>query len=188
VKIIAMVASAGGFQALQKVLVELPGDLPAAVILAQHLSGQGSMLAELLQRYCALEVSWIGPETTIEEGRAYICPPQTLVTVQLDGRCELVDVDDEHRFRTLDFLLHSLAPHGKDVIAVVLTGMGHDAAEGAAAVARSGGVLVVQSEDTAQSPSMPHAAIATGLATAVVPLSDVASTITRLVSPVGRAG
>jgi two-component system chemotaxis response regulator CheB len=50
VEVIALVASAGGLEALSAVLRSLPEEFPAAVVVAQHLAGHGSRLTEILER------------------------------------------------------------------------------------------------------------------------------------------
>jgi hypothetical protein len=60
-KVIALVTSAGGLDALSGVLRALPKDLPAAVVVAQHLGGQGSVLVDILARRISLPVVWAQP-------------------------------------------------------------------------------------------------------------------------------
>src|SRR6185295_8344393 len=82
-----------------------------------------------------------------------------------------------------DLLLESIADSfGPRALAVVLTGMGTDAATGAAAVKRAGGLVIVQSEDTADQPSMPRAAIECGAADLVLPLHEIAPVIADVVA------
>src|SRR5262249_21637649 len=71
---------------------------------------------------------------------------------------------------------------GPRAMAVVLTGMGKDAAVGARAVKRAEGIVLVQSEETAEQPSMPRAAIECGAANLVVPLPEIATVIAEAVT------
>src|SRR3712207_9087445 len=67
----------------------------------------------------------------------------------------------------------------RSALAVVLTGMGDDGVAGAAAVRGAGGVVIVQSEDTAEHPAMPRAAVAAGAVDLVLPLHDIPSVVAR---------
>jgi chemotaxis response regulator CheB len=58
VEVVALVTSAGGLEALSSVLRVLPADFPAAVVVAQHLGGQGSKLVEILSRRIELPLEW----------------------------------------------------------------------------------------------------------------------------------
>ena len=75
--------------------------------------------------------------------------------------------------------------YGAGVLAVVMTGMGHDGLLGARAVRDAGGTVIAQSEASSVIASMPRAVAEAGLADAVVPLGDLATVLARWVS-VGR--
>jgi two-component system chemotaxis response regulator CheB len=84
--------------------------------------------------------------------------------------------------RSHDHLLRSLADaFGPRAVAVVLTGGGSDGAKGTTALVAAGGVVLAQSEDTADHPSMPHAAAAAGGDTLFVPLDEIADVVAGLV-------
>jgi two-component system, chemotaxis family, protein-glutamate methylesterase/glutaminase len=86
-----------------------------------------------------------------------------------------------------DLLLTSLAiAVGPEAVAVVLTGFGHDGAAGATAIKRLGGTLIASSIATSQQPSMPEAAIDTGLVDHVLALDDIGAALAELVSESGQ--
>src|SRR5262245_24047826 len=180
--VVTLVTSAGGLEAVSAVLRELPRDFPAAVVVAQHLSGKGSTLTSLLERRTTLRVEWAATGSRLKPGRVFVCPPLRQLEVLPDGTCSVGGVATA-REKPLDLLLESIADsYGSRALAVVLTGMGKDSAAGAAAVRRAGGVVLVQSEWTAEQPSMPHAVIDRGAADLVLPLHELAPVIADVVT------
>ncbi|GAB3767232.1 hypothetical protein GCM10028796_28140 [Ramlibacter monticola] len=181
--IVAIVASAGGLDAMSAVLAELPAGLPAAIVLAQHL-GAESALVEILGRRLSLPVAWAAQGTPLLPGHVYVCPPHQSMEVLPDRTCTLTaftrDLLQEHPF---DTLLASVADScGSRAVAVVLTGMGRDGAAGARAVRTAGGAVIVQSEDTAAYPDMPRAASRAGAADLVLPLALIGRTLNDVVA------
>ena len=181
--VVALVASAGGLSAINHVLLRLPPGLPAAVVVVQHLGSLGSNLAEILRRRSALPVAWIAGHERLRPGRVYVCPPKQMLEVMPDAECSLTPVDRDHRLRPIDFFLMSLADScGQRAMAVVLTGMGRDSADGSQAVSRAGGTVLVQSPDSAEFPGMPSAVIESGTADLVLPLRDIGAAIADVVA------
>ncbi|KZS65426.1 chemotaxis protein CheB [Mycobacterium pseudokansasii] len=181
IDIVVLVASAGGLAALSTVLQGLPHDLPAAVVVQQHLGGQGSILAQLLQRRTQTRVEWAVSGQRIEPGQVTVCPPLKRLELFPDGTCVLHDaggaLDLPH-----DALLTAVADSfGARAVAVVLSGFGRDGAVGVAAVKAAGGIAIAQSEDTAEAPAMPRAAAEAG-ADVVLPLHEIAGVIADVVS------
>jgi chemotaxis response regulator CheB len=86
---VAVVTSAGGLDAVSAVLGGLPEDFPAAVVVAQHLSGQGSRLVEILSRRVRLPVGWACDGGRIEAGQVSVCPPRSVLEVLPDGSCAI---------------------------------------------------------------------------------------------------
>lgn len=181
--VVALVSSAGGIAALTQVLPELPECFGAAVVLVQHLGGPGSNLVEILRRRSRLPVAWIADRDRLGPSRVYVCPPRRLLAVLPDGTCSLRPVDDEHRLRPIDFFLTSLArSYGQRAMAVVLTGMGRDAAAGAQAVSQAGGTVIVQSPESAEHAGMPSAAAEGGAADLVLPLAEIGRVVADVVA------
>src|SRR5690349_6832922 len=106
---IALVASAGGLEAVSAVLRDFPPDLPAAVVVAQHLGGSGSALAEILRQRTALPVSWAADGMVLEGGRVLIAPPRTAIEVRPDGTLALRPAPNTTGSGPFDRLLTSLA-------------------------------------------------------------------------------
>ncbi|BCJ47521.1 hypothetical protein Aiant_81780 [Actinoplanes ianthinogenes] len=174
VEVVALVTSAGGLDALSAVLRGLPRDFPAAIVLTQHLGGQGSALVEILARRIALPIRWARGGDGIEPGTVTVCPPRSVLEVLPDCTCAVRPAESVLADRPLDALLTSVGDSfGAASLAVVLTGMGRDGAAGAAAVRAAGGRVIAQSEDTAEQPSMPAAAVAAGAVDLVLPLFEI---------------
>src|SRR5262245_29936155 len=87
--VVALVASAGGLDALSAILRSLPGGLPAAVLVVQHLAGSASALVEILGRRGALPVAWADDGAPLAPGRVLVCPPRKRLEVLPDGTCAL---------------------------------------------------------------------------------------------------
>ena len=184
--VVALVASAGGLSALNQVLVPLPDDFHAALVIVQHLSRSGSSLVEILRRHSPLPVHWAADHDPLRPGRVYVCPPQHLLEVTPDAQCSVRPMEPDRRLRPIDFFLTSLADsYGRRAMVVVLTGMGRDGAAGSGAVSRAGGKVLVQSPETAEHPLMPSAVIEVGVADMVLPLAELGRVIADLIGSSG---
>jgi len=178
--VVALVTAAGGLEALSAVLRDLPSPFPAAVIEAQRLSGNGRTLVHILGRRTTLPVTWMHDGVTLAPGQVWVCPPRHRLELLPDYNCSLSPHEGGARNRSHDFFLESLADSfGKRAMVIVLTGLGNDGAAGARAVKQAGGVVIVQSEDTAEHPVMPRAAIENGAADLVLPLYEIGAVIAR---------
>ena len=187
--VVAFAASAGGVNALMKVLEGLPEGFPAAVVIVQHLDPRHrSLMADIMQRHCSLEVKQAEEGDQIQPGHVYIAPPNHHVLVTPHRSLSLTESELVHFVRpSADLLFESVATTYKErAIAVVLTGTGFDGAMGVTAVKNRGGTVIAQDKDTAEFPGMPSAAIATGDVDFVLPLSEIAGAIVRLVKDEGE--
>jgi two-component system, chemotaxis family, protein-glutamate methylesterase/glutaminase len=181
--VIGMAASAGGLNALSQILSCMPFDFPASILIVQHtVPTSRSHLAELLARRTKLSVKQAVSGDHIEPGVVYIAPPDSHLTVYSQGAVALSQLTPVHFVRpSADPLFESLAmSFGRRAIAVVLTGMGHDSANGAQAVKLSGGTVLVQDESTSEFFGMPGAAIDAGLIENVLPLGQIAAALVLL--------
>ena len=181
--VVALVTSAGGLSALNQVLLPLPDDFGAALVIVQHLSRMGSSLVEILRRRSPLPVQWIADRDLLKPGRVYVCPPQHLLEVMPDAECSVRPMEPVHRLRPIDFFLASLGgSYGRRAMVVVLTGMGRDSAAGSEAVSQAGGMVLVQSPESAEHPLMPSAVIDAGIADMVLPLAELGRVIADMVA------
>ncbi len=183
---IAIGISTGGPQALEYLLAQLPADFPGAIVVVQHMpEGFTDMFARRLDDMCALRVKQAQSGDQLQAGRVFIAPGSRHMTVKHLPMGDVVVLNDEapvngHR-PSVDVLFQSLANEfGRNGIAVLMTGMGDDGAEGLGAVKKAGGVTVAQSEESCVVFGMPKAAIERGYATRVVALDVLSSTLQAL--------
>jgi two-component system chemotaxis response regulator CheB len=177
-RVIAIGISTGGPNALQFVLSQIPGDIPAAFVVVQHMpEGFTDMFARRLDECCALEVQEAKSGDLLLAGRVLICPGNRHMMVRRMTRGEMVVLSDGppingHR-PSVDVLFHSVAQEfGPTAVGIQMTGMGDDGAEGLGAIKASGGLTIAQSEDTCVVSGMPHSAIVKGYANKIVPLEN----------------
>jgi chemotaxis response regulator CheB len=107
--LVALVASAGGLEALTVALRDLPKDLPVAVVVSQHLGGKGSLLVDILRRRIALPVSWAEEGVPLKPGEVVVCPPRRVLEVLPDRTVILPPLSQSHNGRPLDQMLGSVA-------------------------------------------------------------------------------
>jgi two-component system, chemotaxis family, protein-glutamate methylesterase/glutaminase len=161
-RIIVIGASAGGIQAIARILNDLPAGFAAPVLVVQHLGRRvPSYLPEILARTTLLPVSHPHDGELIEPGRVYVAPPDRHMLVR-SGAIRLSCGPEENYARpAIDVLFRSAAiAYGSRVVGVVLTGYLCDGAAGLLAIKALGGVSIVQDPDEASIPSMPLAALA----------------------------
>ncbi|MGM1063467.1 chemotaxis protein CheB [Saccharothrix sp. Mg75] len=178
--VVALVASSGGLDALTRVVAPLPADLPAAVLVVQHLHPERtSLLSQLLDRRTALTVAAARDGDLLVPGRVLVAPAGRHLLVTSPTRVGLIDSGALPPARpSADLFLATLAVTcGPRVLAVVLTGTGTDAQAGIRAVAHRGGTVYAQDEATSAHFGMPSAATATGLVHAVLPLAAIAPAV-----------
>jgi PAS domain S-box-containing protein len=183
IEVVALVTSAGGLDALTRVLRDLPSDFPAAVVIAQHLGGQASTLVNILRRRTLLPVDWAEDGRPLRAAAVTVRRPRSLLEILPDRTCSIRPSESAVADRPLDALLTSVGDSfGGTAVAVVLTGMGTDGATGAATVHAAGGVVIAQSEESAEQPAMPRAAVAAGAVDLVLPLHDIGRVLIDVVA------
>jgi hypothetical protein len=178
IELVVLLASAGGLDSLSAVLRDLPPDLPAAIVVQQHLGGHSSVLPTILAARTPHRCAWALDGQQVFPGRVLVCPPGVRMEVTQDGSCRLRKSPGQRRF---DVLLNSLAgSYGPRCLAAVLSGTGRDGAEGTVAMRKAGAVVIAQSPNTAEFPSMPIAAARAG-ANLVLPLHRIGRVVADIV-------
>lgn len=184
--IVALCCSAGGLDALIRVLTPLPADLPAAVLVLQHMQPEmSSQLPIILGTGTALPVEWAQEGDPLKQGRVLVAPAGQHTLVTNDKSIALIASGSVPPYRpSADLLLTTLAmAAGPRVIAIVLSGEGQDAATGATAVHRFGGIVIVSSPETSTRKSMPEATmIRDDITDRVVPLDELSDMLLALIS------
>jgi len=180
--IIVIGASAGGVDALSRVVSSLPRDLRASVLVVLHVSRGKSLLPEILSRAGRLPASHPQDGAPLEHGRVYVAPPDHHLIVD-NGLARVVHTASENGVRpAVDPLFRSAArSYGGRVVAVLLTGALDDGTAGIIAVKAAGGVTIVQDPEEAFSPGMPRSAIASGAVDHVLPIRDIPVLLAALV-------
>jgi two-component system chemotaxis response regulator CheB len=156
-------ASAGAVSALSVVLSELPRAYPLPIAIAVHLpSGHDTTLAELFGSRCRMQVKEAEDKEPAAGGTVYFAPPDYHLFVEKDGCLSLSGEEPVNFSRpSIDLLFETAADaYGPALLAIVLSGANHDGANGAAAVCAAGGMVLVQSPETAEYRAMPEAALA----------------------------
>ena len=184
-RLVVIGASTGGPITLNRLFRRLPKNLPAAVLVAQHMPPRYTTgLAEQLNELGALEVKEATRGALAEPGRALIAPGGYHMEIQKTGSVRLHQRDEQTAFvPSVDVLFRSAARnHGAGVIGVVLTGMGGDGAEGIREIKKHGGMALAQDEKTSIVYGMPRVAAETGCLDRVVPIDGMAEAIVELLS------
>ncbi len=183
--VVAVASSTGGPRALEAILPRLPTDLPACLLIAQHMpEGFTAALAARLDALSPLAVREAADGDPIAAGCVLIAPGGRHMLVGPAGRVRITRDPPVRGARpAADPLMASAAAaYGTGCIGVVLTGMGRDGAEGARAVRRAGGATIAQEESTCVVYGMPRAALERGAVDAVLPLHLIAPRICELIS------
>jgi two-component system, chemotaxis family, protein-glutamate methylesterase/glutaminase len=179
-------ASAGGVEALREIARGLPGDLRAAVCVVLHLPTTAeSMLPRILSRAGALPASHPGDGDPLEAGRIYVAPPDCHLLVKR-GHVRVVRGPRENNHRpAIDPLFRTAAlAYGRRAIGVILSGVLDDGVAGLRAIHARGGRTIVQDPADAVYAGMPASAIAGDSPDHVVPDTEIAGLVDRLVGEV----
>lgn len=181
--IVVIGVSTGGPPVVQKILSALPANLPACILVAQHMPASFTgPFAKRLDGVCALSVTEAVNGDKLVNGHVYICPGGRHIGIQMRGPLAEVLVTDEPKSAlykpTVNLLMETAGKcMGRRVLGVMLTGMGSDGVDGARVLKEKGGWLIAQSEATCVVYGMPKAVVDAGLADQVVDADDIAEQI-----------
>ena len=182
-RLIVIGASAGGVEALSRVVAALPEDLGAAVAVVLHISTSGtSVLPQILDRAGSLKAVRATDGDPVRHGCIHVAPPNHHLVVR-DGVFGIDSGPRENGHRpAVDPLFFTAArEYGPAAIGVILTGTLDDGAAGLAAIKLAGGVAVVQDPDDALYAGMPASALERTAADHVVPLAEIGELLVSLV-------
>ena len=185
-KLVAIGTSTGGPQALQSVITRLPGELPCGVVVVQHMPpGFTKSLANRLDSLSKVSVKEAENGDIIEPGHVYIAPGNYHMRVASEGSKRKIVLSQDppvgnHR-PAVNVLYDSVAPVGKNLVAVIMTGMGCDGTEGMKKIKAQGGYSIAQDESTSVVYGMQKSVVDAGLADEVRPVTDIARAIVAAV-------
>jgi two-component system, chemotaxis family, protein-glutamate methylesterase/glutaminase len=188
-EVVAIASSTGGPPALQAILSVLPGDLSAAIVIAQHMPpGFTRSFAERLNKLSSLVVREAADGDRVEPGTVLIAPGGHHLIIRRDRAglaAGLVSRTPSDTYvPSADRMMVSVAEAcGPAALGVVLTGMGKDGSEGVVAIKKGRGQCLAESEESAVIFGMPQEAIRTGAVDKVLPLSRMAAEIVLRCSP-----
>ena len=182
--IIVIGASAGGVEALTTLVGTLPADLNASIFIVLHISAQSpSVLAQILARAGPLPADAAQDGAPIEQRHIYVARSGHHLMLTLDGMRVIRGPRENHSRPAIDVLFRTAAlTFGPRVIGVILTGMLNDGTAGLLAVKKRGGIAVVQDPATALFSSMPASACRYVDVDHVVPLEQMPTLLTQLVT------
>ncbi len=184
--IIGIGASAGGLEALELFLKNVPSDSGMAFVIVQHLDPtHKGMMAELLQRATKMPVMQVTDRLKVEPDSVYIIPPNKDMSM-LHGVLHLLPPVAPRGLRLpIDFFFRSLADDLREhSVGVILSGMGSDGTLGLRALKEKAGAVFVQEPDTAKFNGMPQSVIEAGLADVVAPVEELPARISAYVQRV----
>lgn len=181
-KIIGIVASTGGPDALRRILSTLPADFPACIIIVQHIGkGFEHDLIGWLRAFSRLPIIKAEHKTMIEKGVVYFAPSGFHTVL---AKNKIIELNEDppvwgHR-PSGDVLLTSLAAiYNNHSIGVILTGMGRDGADGMKMINDSGGKTIAQDENSSLIFGMPKVAIENNAVDIIVPIDQIAEEIIK---------
>ena len=183
--VVAIATSTGGPDALGVLLAALPSDFTIPIVIVQHMpSGFTSTLAERLSTLTGRRVAEGRDGVSLDEADIWIAPGGRhllLERIKTDIVLRLSDAEPENSCRpSADVLFRSVAEiFGSRSLGVVLTGMGQDGLAGSRIISERGGDILVQDQTSSVVWSMPRAVAEAGLASAVLPLREIAAEIQR---------
>jgi two-component system, chemotaxis family, protein-glutamate methylesterase/glutaminase len=178
-RIVVIAASAGGVEALQRLLAKLPADVRAALLVVLHVPATGGrVLPKILERAGSLPAAAAADGEELRPGCVYVAPPDRHLLVVGDVvRLSHGPLQNGHR-PAADPLFRSTAlAAGPRAIAVVLSGTLDDGALGCATVERRGGTVAIQDPRESVYDGMPRAAIAATMRPAILNVAQIAGLI-----------
>lgn len=182
-KLVIMGASTGGPRAILEIMQGIPGDIPAAFLIIQHMPiGFTSSFAERISWQSAIKTKEAEDGDIILAGKAFVAPAGYHMVLEKDKEQLKIRLNHGGPVNfvrpSIDVTMSSAVQvFGENVVGVILTGMGHDGLEGAREIKAKRGSIIVQDEATSVVWGMPKMISAAGLADKVLPVSEIPKAI-----------
>ncbi len=186
-KIIAIGASTGGTEALKEVLIRMPPDSPAIVIVQHMPELFTSAFAKRLDDICSITVKEGKNGDSLIQGQAIIAPGNYHIRLRRSGAMYHIETNQEspvhYQRPSVDVLFDTVAKYaGENAIGVIMTGMGSDGATGLLKMKEAGAKTIAQDEDTCVVFGMPKEAIKLGAVDKTVPLQKIPDCISTFIN------
>ena len=184
--IIAIGSSTGGPQALFQLLGDLTGKVRQPIVITQHMPATfTTILAEHIGRQCGFEAVEGRDGDVLAGGRCYIAPGNFHMTVESRSGNSVIRLNQEPPENfcrpSVDVMLRSVVrAYGRNILTVILTGMGQDGLKGCQAAVQAGGIVLAQDEATSVVWGMPGAVATAGVCSAVLPIKEIGPAIRKL--------
>lgn len=172
--VVAIGASAGGLDALERLFDGLTADSGSTFVVIQHLSpDHKSMMANLLSRHSDMPVVMVEQDMPIQANFVYLIPPGAIMQIDA-GYLRLTPKAPKILTLPIDIFFTSMAAqYGPRSVGVILSGTGSDGTRGSTAINDAGGFLIAQEPENAKFDGMPRSVIATGLVDAILPVEAI---------------
>lgn len=189
ITVIGIGASAGGLEALQTFIANLPAKSNMAFIIAQHLSPTyKSLMVELLAKGTSLKVLEASNGLVVEANTIYVCPPDE--NIFLEGNTILLakpKMNWHGPKPSVDLFFESLAESKQDKsIGIILSGTGSDGSRGVRAIKAAAGFTIVQEPKSAKYDGMPNSAIHTGTIDLILEPEDIGRELEEMLNYAGQ--
>ena len=183
-KAVVIGTSAGGMEALSRILTKLPLNFAAPILIVQHLSPQSDgYMARRFNEICNVTVKEAHEKEMILPGTVYIAPANYHLLVENDETISLtVDEKVNYARPAVDVLFETASDTYQDgLIGIILTGANSDGSKGLKKIKERGGLAIVQDPHTAVASSMPKAAIKETSVDYVLVVDEIAKKLIELV-------
>jgi two-component system chemotaxis response regulator CheB len=180
--IVVIGCSAGGVEALPRIVQQLPADLPASVFIVQHMApSDNPYLVDILRRNTRLPIQWAEQGDKVERGRIVVSPPDVHLLFAEEHVVLSRAARENHSRPSIDKLFRSAAAtHGNRVIGILLTGMLDDGVAGLQSIRKAGGLVIVQDPEDAAFPDLPSRALLALEPDRTLPLDAIGGALIRL--------
>lgn len=183
-RLVIIGSSTGGPIALQKILTELPANYPLPILLVQHMPGTFTQaFAQRLDRVCQIRVKEAQDNDPLQPGVALLAPGGMQMIINENGRSvSVLEGSERLQYKpSVDITFGSAARSLKGkVLALVLTGMGHDGREGSKLLKREGASVWTQDEETCVVYGMPMSVAKAGYSDLVLPIDGFAQKLRQI--------
>jgi len=188
-RIVIIGSSTGGPSTVQKVISEIPTDIPAGILLVQHMPKDFTkQFAERLTKVTGFEVREAKENDVIRDGVILMAPGDYHMVIKSNGKIHLDSSEKRFGVRpSVNMTMISAAEvFGSNIVGVILTGMGHDGGFGMKSIKKRGGHTIVQNKETCVIFGMPKSVIDLDAADDILPLGDIPQKISMEIQALVR--